>query len=106
MSSSCHLQLLWRPDGPPEDDISPPRKTSELACTQPRPQASQLFWQLRSNGDKASLHVCYGFKIQLHVLSRSLLVLGMDHYGPLAWKHIQENLLPTKSVKQVSTTDS
>ena len=31
----------------------------------------------------------------------SLLVLGMNHYGLSSWKLIQENILPTKSIKQV-----
>lgn len=35
------------------------------------------------------------------IMTFSLLVLGMDHYGPLAWKDIQENVLPTKTTKQV-----
>eukprot|EP00731_Ephydatia_muelleri_P016194 Em0009g618a len=30
-----------------------------------------------------------------------LLVLGMDRFGPSAWKQIQENLLPTKTIKQL-----
>ena len=28
----------------------------------------------------------------------------MHHYGPLAWKEIQENVMPTKTTKQVGNT--
>lgn len=41
---------------------------------------------------------------KIHCIVSSLLVLGMDHYGPSAWSLIQENLLPTKTVKQVTPT--
>ena len=32
----------------------------------------------------------------------SLLVLGMEHYGSNEWQEIQRNVLPTKTLKQVS----
>ena len=34
----------------------------------------------------------------------SLLVLGMEHYGPTAWEQIHRNVLPTKTLKQVRPT--
>ena len=37
------------------------------------------------------------------LLHFSLLVLGMDHYGLNAWEKIQQNILPTKTLKQVGS---
>ena len=53
-----------------------------------------------------SMYICTELLYtDVHFVCGSLLVLGMDHYGVNAWKEIQQNILPTKTLKQVSSQD-